>query len=268
MRAWRRRLAAASFGDDQESFKKMLNDPAEIAGTDCGGGGIEVGPVWNRNGKRDWERAGGGSGNGGAGGGVAGSGAGGGTGAVTYSGVETELVVGNVFGTGSGSGFGSGYGVGGGNGTGAGPGMAAGPGGLGGSGTGIGSGIGTGFGVGQGGGRGSGTGHGLGEPTDDEIYAILHALTTFGKVGSGANPAAAAVEFQGQVAQLPARAQDVLRNALAGIAEQGKNTKLDQSMLVKLAEHLSIRFALERFERGRSEGERGAADAGPHEPGN
>ncbi|MGB7848322.1 MAG: hypothetical protein WBL63_22105 [Candidatus Acidiferrum sp.] len=78
----------------------------------------------------------------------------------------------------------------------------------------------------------------------------MHALTTFGKVGSGPNPAAAAVEFQGQVAQLPGTAQDVLRDALAGIAERGKNQKLDQGMLVKLAEHLSIRFALERFERG------------------
>jgi hypothetical protein len=100
----------------------------------------------------------------------------------------------------------------------------------------------------MGGGRASGKG--LGEPTDDDIYAILHALTTFGKVGSGTNPAAAAVEFQGEVARMPGQAQDVLRNALAGIAEQGKNTKLDQNMLVKLAEHLSIRFALERFERG------------------
>ena len=118
-----------------------------------------------------------------------------------------------------------------------------------GTGTGRGSGIGTGFGTGTRGG-GKGIGESQGEPTDEEICAILHALTTFGKVGSGTNPAAAAVEFQGQVAQLPCRAQDVLRNALAGIAEQGKNTKLDQSMLVKLAEHLSIRFALERFERG------------------
>ncbi len=243
-------LAAASFGDDQESFKKMLNDPQKLLELIAAAEGSKSGRSGTGTGSEIGNGPGGGSGNGGAGGGVAGSGAGGGTGAVTYSGVETELVVGNVFGTGSGSGFGSGYGVGGGNGTGAGPGMAAGPGGLGGSGTGIGSGIGTGFGVGQGGGRGSGTGHGLGEPTDDEIYAILHALTTFGKVGSGANPAAAAVEFQGQVAKLPARAQDVLRDALAGIAEQGKNTKLDQSMLVKLAEHLSIRFALERFEKG------------------
>jgi len=41
-----------------------------------------------------------------------------------------------------------------------------------------------------------------------------------------------------------------LRSALAQIAEQGKDKKLDQGMLVQLAEHLSIRFALEQFERG------------------
>jgi hypothetical protein len=58
------------------------------------------------------------------------------------------------------------------------------------------------------------------------------------------------VEFQDQVVKMPGSAQDVLRDALAGIAEQGKHKKLDQSMLVQLAEHLSIRFALERFERG------------------
>ena len=58
------------------------------------------------------------------------------------------------------------------------------------------------------------------------------------------------MEFQTQVAGLPGRAQDVLRNALAVVAEQGKNAKLDQNMLIKLAEHLAIRFALQRFERG------------------
>jgi hypothetical protein len=75
-------------------------------------------------------------------------------------------------------------------------------------------------------------------------------LTTFGKLGVGDNPAGAAVEFQNQVAQMPLTAQETLRNALAGIAEQGRHAKLDQGVLVQLAEHLSIRFALERFERG------------------
>jgi len=82
------------------------------------------------------------------------------------------------------------------------------------------------------------------------MYRILQALTTFGKLGTGENPAGAVVEFQTQVAQMPVRAQDTLRQALAGIAEQGKGKKFDQAVLVQLAEHLSIRFAMERFERG------------------
>ena len=69
-------------------------------------------------------------------------------------------------------------------------------------------------------------------------------------MGAGDNPTGAAVEFQSQVSQLPANAQVTLRDALAGIAEQGRHAKLDQGVLVQLAEHLSIRFALERFEKG------------------
>jgi len=107
-----------------------------------------------------------------------------------------------------------------------------------------------GFGVGSGTGKGPGSGYGTGAPDDEEVLRILQALTTFGKLGTGENPAGAAMEFQTQVAQMPARAQDTLRQALAGIAEQGKNKKLDQAVLLKLAEHLSIRFAMERFERG------------------
>jgi hypothetical protein len=251
-------IAAASLGDDQDSFKKMLNDPQKLLeliaaaegsksggtgsgdGTGAGGGGGFAGDGTGTgngrsggNGPGPGGHGGNGSGNGGWGAG-SGVGSGGGTGTRTAAG--TAEATGGGIGPGSGgSGFGSGVGLN--------------PGAGGGTGNGRGGGSGSGFGFGRGMGGGKGT-SGSGEPTDDEIYAILHALTTFGKVGSGANPAGAAVEFQGQVAQLPGRAQDVLRSALAGIAEQSQNTKLDQSMLVKLAEHLSIRFALERFERG------------------
>ncbi|MGB9433184.1 MAG: hypothetical protein WBQ89_13145 [Candidatus Acidiferrum sp.] len=261
-------IAAASFGEDQDSFKRMLNDPQKLleliaaaegsmsGGTGSGGSGEGTGA----GGTGGSGTSGGGSsvGKGGSGGGVGGPGGGGagsGTGWGTASGVGSGSGMGQGAGFGTGTGFGTGAGSGMGTGTRMGAGVGKGTGGGTGTGSGMGigtgrgMGIGTGFGTGTGGG-GKGIGESQGEPTDEEIYAILHALTTFGKVGSGTNPAAAAVEFQGQVAQLPGRAQDVLRNALAGIAEQGKNTKLDQSMLVKLAEHLSIRFALERFERG------------------
>src|SRR5260221_9501194 len=90
----------------------------------------------------------------------------------------------------------------------------------------------------------------FGGPDDESIYRILRALATFGSIGTSTNPTTATVEFQDQVSQLPGKAQETLRNALAGLAEQGKNKKLDESVLIQLAEHLSIRFALEQFERG------------------
>lgn len=229
-------LAAASLGDEQDAFKKMLNDPQKLLELIAAAEGSKSGATGTK----------------GSGGSAEESGVGyGGDGGASFwnaTGVS-EAGVGSSGGIASGVGIG-GLGVGIGGGTGKGPsiGIGAGPG-LGPS-NGAGSGRATGTGSGNGGGSGKGIGTGLGEPTEDEIYAILHALTTFGKVGSGPNPAGAAVEFQGEVSKMPTRAQDLLRNALAGIAEQGKNAKLDQGMLVKLAEHLAIRFALERFEKG------------------
>jgi hypothetical protein len=249
-------IAAASFGDDQDSFKRMLNDPQKLLeliaaaeGSQSRGTGTSDGlngPGTGTGGTGGFGTTGAGSGSGGGNG--AGQGVNGGAGVGNGGGWGPGRGVGGGLGTGpvgaTGGGIGGGTGVGGGSGFGNGTGVGS----VGGTGTG--SGFGLGSGIGSGKGASARSGERSGEPTDDEIYAILHALTTFGKVGSGPNPAGAAVEFQGQVAQMPARAQDVLRNALAGIAEQGKNTKLDQNMLVKLAEHLSIRFALERFERG------------------
>ncbi len=197
-------IAAASLGDEQDNFRKMLNDPQKLLELIAAAQGSQS------------------EGQGASGGGI---GDGNGTG--------TGMLVGNSGGlisglTGSGAGSGNGFG----NGSGA-PGTA------------------------MGGARatgGSGTSRAnsthVGEPDDEEIYRILRALTTFGKLGVGENPAGAAVEFQQQVTQLPGPAQDTLRNALAGIAEQGRHAKLDKDVLVQLAEHLSIRFALERFERG------------------
>jgi len=114
-------------------------------------------------------------------------------------------------------------------------------------------------GMGGGTGRSSGSGRGLGDshgssglssPGEEDIYGILRAFSMFGKMGTTQNLMAAAVQFQDQVASMPAQAEHALRAALAELAEKGKNKKLDQAVLVQLAEHLSIRFALEKFERG------------------
>ncbi len=93
-------------------------------------------------------------------------------------------------------------------------------------------------------------GSGRGEPTEEELLGILGALTSFGSVGSGQGGLAAAGAFQDQVSQLPGRAQDTLKQALAALAAQAPSEKPDESVLVQLAEHLAIRFALERFEKG------------------
>src|SRR5882672_10312087 len=105
------------------------------------------------------------------------------------------------------------------------------------------------LGAGLGAGKGSGSG-GHGEPSEEEIYGILSALTSFGHVGTGQGGVAAAGAFQQQMSQLPGRAQATLKQALASLAAQAPNAKPDESVIVQLAEHLAIRFALERFERG------------------
>jgi hypothetical protein len=264
-------IAAASMGDQQDQFRKMLNDPKKLleliaaaegskTGGEAGVGGEGAGPGAG-------EGWGGGTANAegfgysgsGSGGGLAGGEAGFGAGPGGGSGSGTG---GASSGTGSGSG-GSGAraggpGAAGGAGAGLGPGKGSGPGGGSGSGTGPGLGAagiggGPGWGAGPGGGIGKGPGAGgkmFGGPDDESIYRILRALATFGSIGTSTNPSAATVEFQDQVSQLPGKAQETLKSALAGLAEQGKNKKLDEGVLVQLAEHLSIRFALEQFERG------------------
>jgi hypothetical protein len=89
------------------------------------------------------------------------------------------------------------------------------------------------------------------EPTEDEILGILSALTSMGQVSAGGGTGmAAAGAFHEQMSQLPGRAQDTLKAALAEIASHAPDAKPDQSTLIQLAEHLAIRFALDRYEKG------------------
>src|SRR6202047_1273977 len=100
-------------------------------------------------------------------------------------------------------------------------------------------------------GPGRGPGRGTCEPSEAEMYRMLAVLTNFGQIGAGgAAGAGAAQAVQEELSQLPASAQDILKQALAELAAKTPNAKPDQSVLIQLAEHLAIRFALERFERG------------------
>jgi hypothetical protein len=246
-------LAAASLGEDQNEFKKWLNDPQKLleliaAAQGSRAGGAGAGP------------GGSGSGGGEAGAGTIGGGFAGNSGDVGGSSAGGTGVDGSsVGGSGVGGSSVGGSGVGG---SGIGGGLPGGAYATGTGGTGVaglvsgvpGAILGAGPGVGgAGGGSGSGPWHGTGKsagPSEDEIYGILGALTSFGNVGAGQGGVAAAGEFQQQMNQLPGTAQDTLKRAIAGLAAQAPEGQPDESVLVKLAEHLAIRFALERFESG------------------
>ena len=218
-------IAAASLGGDQEEFRQWLNDPQKLLeliaaaqGSKSGGisgpgpGGPK--PAGQARGAGDSDTAGpggGGSGyGGGAGGGGTGTGSGPGTGFWTAGGSDVGFEIESRAGVGS---------------------------------------FGVGLGARLGAGKGSGS-DGHREPSEEEIYGILSALTSFGHVGTGQGGVAAAGVFQEQMSQLPGRAQDTLKQALLSLAAQAPNAKPDESVIVQLAEHLAIRFALERFESG------------------
>jgi hypothetical protein len=241
-------LAVASLGKDHDKFTDMLNDPHKllelIAAAQGAKGSGASGTGTNGPGSGESGIEAGSPGGGGPGGGI---GSGGGLGP----------------GPGGPGGWGPGPGGGPGGGSpgwGPGPG-GGGPGGPGGGGSSGGAhAAGTWTGVGNNGGASlvSGVVAGLAggapggrrEPTEEELLGILGALTSFGNVSAGQGGMAAAGAFQQQVAQLPGSAQDTLKQALAALAAQAPDAKPDESVLVQLAEHLAIRFALERFERG------------------
>jgi len=221
-------IAAASLGGDQEQFRQWLNDPKKLLELIAAAQGSKSG-------------------------GVSGPGPGGPTPAEGTPGAGDSDTAGHA-GRGSGNSGGTG---GGGTSTGTGPGASfwtsdgSGSATISISGVAASGGIGLpgALGAGLGAGKGSGRG-GHGEPSEEEIYGILSALTSFGHVGTGQGGVAAAGAFQEQMAQLPGRAQDTLKQALASLAAQAPSAKPDESVIVQLAEHLAIRFALERFERG------------------
>jgi hypothetical protein len=89
------------------------------------------------------------------------------------------------------------------------------------------------------------------DASEEEIYGILSALTSIGQIGAGGvNAAAAAGAFHEQMSQLPGRAQDTLKAALAELASRSPDARPDESTLVRLAEHLAIKFAIEHYESG------------------
>ena len=84
----------------------------------------------------------------------------------------------------------------------------------------------------------------------DELQGILKMLRHVARLGNDGDPDTASMAFQSRVASLPQRARFTLTQALAGIAAKAPANVPDQSTLLRLAEHVAIRFALESYQRG------------------
>jgi len=101
------------------------------------------------------------------------------------------------------------------------------------------------------GGRMSNPGQGTGVFLEEaDMQGLLHLLAQFGEATQSPSPQLDAFAWQQKLSHLPQNAQITLRQALAGIAGSTPRTKLDSSTLLRLAEDLAIRFALDRYQRG------------------
>src|SRR5580704_5309126 len=156
---------------------------------------------------------------------------------------------------------GSGTGSGAGTGTGTGSGAGFGGGTVGGAGAGTGSGVGAGIfggaatfgsgsGTGPGGGGVSGLAGGIGQLEEAELHSLLRLLAQFGEAQSAKNPDLDPLAWRLKISALPQNAQVTLQQALATVAAQSPNAKMDESTMLRLAEDLAIRFAIDRFQRG------------------
>ena len=254
-------------------------------GTGAGGFGSGGGSGTGSQSGSLWEGSGGGSGGGGGlGTGSATGGPGGGPGSGPGGGPGSGLGGGPGSGLGGGSGAGGGTGAGGGatggggSGTGGGVGISDGGGGTGIGGGGAGAAGSSGVGGGASGGEasppgkwltassllprgtlggtpgGTGTGPGTGgggfAVEEADVRAMLGLFAQLGKSRKDPEAKMDVPTFQSRLSSMPVRAQYTLQQALAGLAAQAPNEKADKPMLLKLAEHVAIRFALDSYERG------------------
>ncbi|HEX2712922.1 MAG TPA: hypothetical protein VHM88_12045, partial [Candidatus Acidoferrales bacterium] len=99
-------------------------------------------------------------------------------------------------------------------------------------------------------GHGAATGPQGGSPSEeDELQGVMRLFTRLGQLGGQPGETNLPSESQQQIPQLHERTQLTLRQALATLATHAPN-RPNEPMLVKLAEHMAIRFALDQFERG------------------
>jgi hypothetical protein len=85
---------------------------------------------------------------------------------------------------------------------------------------------------------------------EEDVRSMLGLFAQLGKSRKDPEGRMDVPTFQSRLSAMPVRAQYTLQQALAGLAAQAPDAKPDKPMLLKLAEHVAIRFALDSYERG------------------
>jgi hypothetical protein len=85
---------------------------------------------------------------------------------------------------------------------------------------------------------------------EDELKGILQVLAQIARTTETSKDKLDPVSFQSRLSTLPRRARFTVSQALSALAAQAPSETSDKATLLKLAEHISIRFALESYERG------------------
>lgn len=84
----------------------------------------------------------------------------------------------------------------------------------------------------------------------DELQGILQMLAQIARTNEANKDNLDASSFQSRLSALPRRARFTVSQALAALAAQAPTETSDKPTLLKLAENIAVRFAMERYERG------------------
>ena len=85
---------------------------------------------------------------------------------------------------------------------------------------------------------------------EDELKGILQMLGQIARTSEASGNKLDAEPFQSRLSTLPRRARFTVSQALSALAAQAPSESSDKPTLLKLAEHIAIRFAMESYERG------------------
>ncbi|HKV03870.1 MAG TPA: hypothetical protein VJO53_02055 [Candidatus Acidoferrales bacterium] len=85
---------------------------------------------------------------------------------------------------------------------------------------------------------------------EDELQGILQVLAQIARTNDASKEKLDPSSFQSRLSTLPRRARFTVSQALSALAAQAPSETSDKPTLLKLAEHIAVRFALESYDRG------------------